>query len=617
MKFVNISLQFSLSLANERYEVSSFSKSLPHTGTEKTVELEQSNQEVIIESIPTNKTLIAKDKIDDINDVATWPEVITHYMRVEIKAEPERYQNKEGPFKPTIRVIKEGDKEKELLSFLSKKWFYKTLKNGDEVLSSWLLYSNSHSGLYYFCCKLFQSRNDNSQFVSKPFINFWHRNPCVFNHENSKIHKQCFDKWKELALSLELHQTIDKKMQDLMDKEKNKWREILRSVVEVIKFLCKHNLPLRGHREDSNSRNQGNFLETLKLLAKYNAIIKEHLSVIQLSSKGMTMYLSPTIQNELIKLLGKKVKHLILEEIKAAKYFSILLDSIPDVSHIDQMALSVSYVKVDCSEVQIKESFLNIFPLHRKNADEIIKSILDELQQNGLDIMMCRGQAYDNASTMAGIRSGVQCRIKQVNSKAIFIPCANHSRNLADVHAVASAEHSATFFAVVERIYSFFSASTQRWEVLLKHVPIVVKRVIDTRWSAHYETVKVLQHYFPDVVSGLNELCDQNENIDTRGQARGILDAIQRFSFVSFLQFWMKVIRESYNTQKYLQQRGLSLENCSYKMNAFIAFWSMIAMRWLSRILKLPSRFAKSKKFRLKRDVSEGRKKCLANMQKT
>ena len=156
--------------------------------------------------------------------------------------------------------------------------------------------------------------------------------------------------------------------------------------------------------------------------------------------------------------------------------------------------------------------------------------------------MMCRGQAYDNASNMAGIRSGVQCRIKQVNSKAIFIPCANHSLNLVDVHAVASSEHSTTFFAVMKRLYSFLSAFTQRWEVLLKHIPIVVKRVIDTRWSAHYKAVKALQHYFLDVVSALNELFDQNENFDTRGQARGILDAIQQISFVSFLQFWMEVL---------------------------------------------------------------------------
>ena len=184
---------------------------------EKTVEIEQSNQEVMIESIPTNKTLIAKDKFDDINNVATWPEVITHYMRVEmVKAGPKRYLNKEEPFKPAIRVIKEGDKDKESLSFLSKKWLYKTLKNGDEVLRLWLLYSNSHSGLYCFCCKLFQSKNDNSQFVSNPFVNFWHLNRCIFNHENSKIHKQCFDKWKDLALRLQLLQTIDKEIQDLM-----------------------------------------------------------------------------------------------------------------------------------------------------------------------------------------------------------------------------------------------------------------------------------------------------------------------------------------------------------------------------------------------------------------
>ena len=229
-----------------------------------------------------------------------------------------------------------------------------------------------------------------------------------------------------------------------------------------------------------------------------------------------------------------------MEKIKAEKYFSILLDNTPDVSHIDQTGLIVRHVKVDSSEVQIKESFLNFFRLHRKNADEITKSILDELQQNGLDIMMCRGQAYNNASTMAGFRSGVQCRIKQVNSKAIFIPCANHLLNLAGVHSVASSKHSATFFVVVERVYSFFSASTQKWKVLLKHVPIVVKRVIGTRWSAHYEAVKALQHYFLDVVSALNELCDQNKNIDTRGQARGYWIQFSNFTLFLFYNFGWK-----------------------------------------------------------------------------
>ena len=73
--------------------------------------LEQNNNEVIIErSQPMNETLSDKDKTDDIyysqNDVATWPEVLIHNMRIEmIKSWPERFQNKEGPFKPAIRVI--------------------------------------------------------------------------------------------------------------------------------------------------------------------------------------------------------------------------------------------------------------------------------------------------------------------------------------------------------------------------------------------------------------------------------------------------------------------------------------------------------------------------------
>ena len=35
----------------------------------------------------------------------------------------------------------------------------------------------------------------------------------------------------------------------------------------------------------------------------------------------------------------------------------------------------------------------------------------------------------------------------------------------------------------------------------------------------------------------------------------------------------MEVLKESYDTQKYLQRRGLSLENCSHKINVFIAFF--------------------------------------------
>ena len=57
--------------------------------------------------------------------------------------------------------------------------------------------------------------------------------------------------------------------------------------------------------------------------------------------------------------------------------------------------------------------------------------------------MICKGrQAYDNASTMSGIHSATQRRIKEINSWAIFVLCANHSLNHVGVNAVGSSELS-------------------------------------------------------------------------------------------------------------------------------------------------------------------------------
>ena len=76
---------------------------------------------------------------------------------------------------------------------------------------------------------------------------------------------------------------------------------------------------------------------------------------------------------------------------------------------------------------------------------------------------------------MAGHISGVHKCILDMNPKAVFVPCNNHSLNLAGVDAVGIGTQSVTFFATVEKVYTFFSSSTHRWDVLKEHVPIHVK----------------------------------------------------------------------------------------------------------------------------------------------
>ena len=71
----------------------------------------------------------------------------------------------------------------------------------------------------------------------------------------------------------------------------------------------------------------------------------------------MTTNLSTTIQNELVLLLSNKVKIIIFQEVRKAKYFEIMCGITPDISHTDPMALIVRYVTIKNSIAQVKESF--------------------------------------------------------------------------------------------------------------------------------------------------------------------------------------------------------------------------------------------------------------------
>ena len=96
--------------------------------------------------------------------------------------------------------------------------------------------------------------------------------------------------------------------------------------------------------------------------------------------------------------------------------------------------------------------------------------------------------------------------------------------------------------------------------------------MIDTRWSAHHVAVKALHADFDRIMDALEKLCNPNENLNTRGDAHSILETIQNFSFFSFSSFWKAILRETHDTQTYLQQKGLPLAQCSNKMKAFVNF---------------------------------------------
>ena len=71
----------------------------------------------------------------------------------------------------------------------------------------------------------------------------------------------------------------------------------LKTSIDIVRWLTLQACAFRGHEESSKSRNQGNFLELLKLLASYN---DEVAKVVLENAPQNCKYTSHQIQKELL-----------------------------------------------------------------------------------------------------------------------------------------------------------------------------------------------------------------------------------------------------------------------------------------------------------------------------
>ena len=63
----------------------------------------------------------------------------------------------------------------------------------------------------------------------------------------------------------------------------------------------------------------------------------------------------------------------------------------------------------------------------------LFKTIKKLLNSNGIDNSDCRGQSYDGARSVAGMKQGLGAHIFRINSKAMYTYCTCHRLNLAVV----------------------------------------------------------------------------------------------------------------------------------------------------------------------------------------
>ncbi|KAK4729464.1 hypothetical protein R3W88_022452 [Solanum pinnatisectum] len=311
-----------------------------------------------------------------------------------------------------IRITDTCFPKDNFLRHFSTTYYFQKLANGERHERRWLVYSKDLNKVLCFCCKLFNTTFNakNNKLANEGSRDWKNLTTKLRTHETTNQHIINMSSWIDLEFRLRNNKSIDKNIQDQINRDREHWKNVLSRIISVIKTLGRNNLAFRGKNEKIYQENNGNFLS------------------------------------------------LIIEKVIKTKYFSITLDCTPDTSHQDQMSFIIRSVDISATPINVTEYFLEFLKVDDTSGKGLFEVILDEIKCIGLDIDNLRGQGYDNGSNMKGKHQGMQKRLLDINPRSFYTPCGNHNLNLVLCDMVSSCTKAISFFGVVQHIYSLFSS---------------------------------------------------------------------------------------------------------------------------------------------------------------
>lgn len=471
-----------------------------------------------------------------------------------------------GPCQPGFNNNDYVFEENESGKKFSSNWYNKDVKSGMSCKRNWLVYSPKANKMFCFPCFLFRSVSQHSYQWSDPnkgVTNFRKGYEKIIKHEKSKDHREAENEYLILKSRISKDITIQQNLIKVQKSQIEFNRSVLKRLIDLSLFLSTNGLPFRGHREDINqdTQNKGLFIEIIKLVSKYDAVLAKHLA----ESNRNETYLSPKIQNDILKCMADETLHTILNEVKQAKYFTIIVDSTIDIGRIDQFSFSLRFVD---QQGDIKEHFLCFEELPNATANDYFVIIKKLMEKYKLDISLCRGQAYDGANTMSGRFSGLQTKIKDVSPLALYIHCCAHNLNLVLIDSIRSSINAVSFFGILEALYTFITNSLPRLKIFeeeqkkIDGLVLTLKQLSETRWASHKRAVDSVYINLPAIVTSLKRISDGellNIKLKTISEAQGLLFQIMNFKFSFLLVLWKNILGKVDILSNYLQNSKIDL----------------------------------------------------------
>lgn len=347
-------------------------------------------------------------------------------------------------------------------------------------------------------------------------------------HALSDVHLEVMSK---MAMS---RRPIDVVMTDTQIEEQQRNRVIFIEILGMIRGLARSGAPLRGHAADDG------FL--MRMLQERAATDPQIASWMRRSKN----FLSHDCQDELISIMATMVQRDLVNAASRSGFFSIIADGTTDICGKEQFSVCLRFVDDDLTP---KEKFVGMYECPDSGGETLAKAVLDVTVRLMGGTTKLRGQCYDGASNMSGRLSGVQARIREVQPKALYVHCTNHSLDLALTEQAREIGLVSDVMVLVRDVSSCLNTG-KRHNMLREHViesmethedsamhgggpPRKLLALCPTRWTVRAAAFKRFLEQYDAVLKTLEDLQeDKGVATDVRSKIRGQVAALRAYETV-------------------------------------------------------------------------------------
>ena len=197
-------------------------------------------------------------------------------------------------------------------------------------------------------------------------------------------------------------------------------------------------------------------------------------------------------------------------------------------------------------------------------ADTLHRVLKDVLIHMNLSMGRMRGQCYDGASAMSGLRSGVATRFLEEEGRAIYTHCYGHALNLACSDTNKGCKVMRDTLDIAKEILQLIKKSPRRDAIFQHHKEEMAASTLGLRilcphrWTVKADFLKSILDNCEVLLATWEESIDIVKDTETKSRIAGVSAQMQKFEFLYGVMLGQLILSHSDNLSRTLQKSDIS-----------------------------------------------------------